>query len=404
MNMSKVPKLRFKEFSGEWEKKKFGEIANKIMYGIASSAIVYDGKNKYLRITDIEESSRTFVPNPLTSPDGIIEDKYKLVEGDIVFTRTGASVGKSYLYNSEDGNLIFAGFLIKAHIEKANPYFIFALTFRENYNRWVQTMSMRSGQPGLNAEEYKLFSFNLPSLVEQQEIASFFSTVDSRINQLTRKKELLEQYKKGVMQKIFSQELRFKADDGSEFLEWKENRLGDFLILTLRVIPTPKENYLSIGVRSHGKGTFQKPDSDPEKISMDKLYQVQENDLIVSITFAWEGAIAIVKKEDENGLVSHRFPTYLFNEKLTTHKFFKYVITQKSFRLMLELISPGGAGRNRVMSKKDFLNLTWLMPSLEEQIKIANFFSAIDTKIDFATKQLEEVKQFKKGLLQQMFV
>lgn len=225
--MSKVPKLRFKEFSGEWGKKKFGEIANKIMYGIASSAIVYDGKNKYLRITDIEESSRTFVPNPLTSPDGIIEDKYKLVDGDIVFTRTGASVGKSYLYNSEDGNLIFAGFLIKAHIEKANLYFIFTLTFRENYNRWVQTMSMRSGQPGLNAEEYKLFSFNLPSLVEQQKIASFLSTVDTKINQLTRKKELLEQYKKGMMQKIFSKELRFKADDGSEFSEWEEKSGGE---------------------------------------------------------------------------------------------------------------------------------------------------------------------------------
>jgi type I restriction enzyme S subunit len=172
----------------------------------------------------------------------------------------------------------------------------------------------------------------------------------------------------------------------------------------LREVPKPNINYLAIGVRSHCKGTFQKPDSEPHKIAMDKLYQVKENDLIVSITFAWESAIAIVKKEDENGLVSHRFPTYTFNKKVAIVDFFRYVIIQKKFRFMLDLISPGGAGRNRVMSKKDFLKLKWNMPCVEEQNKIANFLSSIDTKIEQTQKQLEKTKEFKKALLQQMFV
>ena len=135
-----------------------------------------------------------------------------------------------------------------------------------------------------------------------------------------------------------------------------------------------------------------------------ELYVVKENDLIVNITFAWESAIAIVKKEDEGGLVSHRFPTYTFDEKISNSKYFQYVIIQKRFRIMLDLISPGGAGRNRVMSKKDFLTLKWELPCIEEQNKIANFLSSIDTKIQQTQKQLESSKEFKKALFQQMFV
>jgi len=191
-----------KEFT-KWEKKKLGEVADKIMYGMNSSAISFDGENKYLRITDIDENSRKFSPNPLTSPDGKIEEKYKLKEGDIVFTRTGASVGKSYLYNKHDGNLFFAGFLIKFSITNANPYFIFTQTLRESYNKWIQVMSMRSGQPGVNAEEYKTFSFSLPCIEEQTKIANFLSAIDKKINHSSSQIEKTEQYKKGLLQKMF---------------------------------------------------------------------------------------------------------------------------------------------------------------------------------------------------------
>jgi len=98
------------------------------------------------------------------------------------------------------------------------------------------------------------------------------------------------------MQQISSQQLRFKDDDGREFPEWEEKSLGDFLIPEFREVKKPKEPYLAIGIRSHCKGTFQKPEANPEKNAMDNLFQVKQNDLIVNITFAWEGAIAIVKQ------------------------------------------------------------------------------------------------------------
>lgn len=117
------------------------------MYGMNSAAVGFDGIHKYIRITDIDENARMFRPNPLTSPNGIIDIRYKLSEGDIVFARTGASVGKSYIYNRNDGELYFAGFLIKFSVISGDPYFIFCQTLQESYNKWVQVMSTRSGQP-----------------------------------------------------------------------------------------------------------------------------------------------------------------------------------------------------------------------------------------------------------------
>jgi len=261
-----------------------------------------------------------------------------------------------------------------------------------------------STMPALNFSALRTLSLNSPTLPEQQKIASFLSAIDEKIRQLTRRKELLEKYKKGVMQQLFSGKLRFKDEQGKAYPKWEQKLLSEFLIPTIREIPKPIHEYLAIGIRSHCKGTFQKPNSDPKKIEMESLFVVKENDLIVNITFAWEGAIALAKKQDDGGLVSHRFPTYTFNRNKVLFEFFKYVFTQRRFRSTLDLISPGGAGRNRVLSKKEFLKIKWTIPSTDEQYKIASFLSGLDTKIESVSAQIEGTQVFKKGLLQKMFV
>lgn len=168
-----------------------------------SAAIEYDGINKYLRITDIDENSRKFIPNPLTSPEGEIEAKYKLKEGDLVFARTGASVGKSYLYKKEDGNLLFAGFLIKFSVINHNPYFVYCQTLQTPFNKWVKLMSMRSGQPGINAEEYKTFLIQLSCIQEQHKIANFLTSIDEKIEKLGQQIEEAQTFKKGLLQQMF---------------------------------------------------------------------------------------------------------------------------------------------------------------------------------------------------------
>jgi type I restriction enzyme, S subunit len=195
--------------------------------------------------------------------------------------------------------------------------------------------------------------------------------------------------------------LRFPEFLGTD--SWGKKRLFDILNPAIREVAKPNSNYLAVGIRSHGKGTFHKPDQEPEKNSMDRLYLVHRDDLIVNITFAWEGAIAIASDADHGAYVSHRFPTYEFKSSMSTPAFFRYVISNSSFTYKLTLISPGGAGRNRVMSKKDFLEISVAIPSLLEQQKISNCLSSLDELITAQARKVDALKTHKKGLMQQLF-
>jgi type I restriction enzyme S subunit len=200
-------KLRFKDENGkdhaDWEEKKLGDVCTNISYGMNAAATTYDGQNKYLRITDIDESSDGLNLDKLTSPNGLLEDKFRVKEGDLLFARTGASVGKTYLYRNSDGILYFAGFLIRFRVKGAIPAFIYLQTQTSKYNKWVKVMSMRSGQPGINAEEYKIFEISLPCHEEQQKIANFLSGIDAKIEQVNGELVKTQEFKKGLLQKMF---------------------------------------------------------------------------------------------------------------------------------------------------------------------------------------------------------
>ncbi len=199
--------IRFKDENGkdfpDWEEKSLAQLSAKPKYGLNSSAKPYDGINGYLRITDIDELSHRFIPSGITSPESFTND-YLLKEGDLLFARTGASTGKSYLYRKADGNLYFAGFLIKFSLDSNNSReFIFYQTLLVSYKKWVKIMSMRSGQPGINAEEYSTLPISLPSLPEQQKIADFLSAIDHIINNLGEKIQQTQAFKKAMLQQMF---------------------------------------------------------------------------------------------------------------------------------------------------------------------------------------------------------
>ena len=195
--------------------------------------------------------------------------------------------------------------------------------------------------------------------------------------------------------------LRFPEFRGAE--PWKDSRFDEVLSPVVRERPKPAEAYMGLGLRSHGKGTFLKPLADPAKNSMDQLYEVKANDLIVNITFAWEGAVAIAQECDEGALVSHRFPTYTFEKGRTSPEFFRYVILDQQFVYNLGVISPGGAGRNRVLSKNDFLKLRVALPTPAEQQKIAKCLSSVDDLMAAQARKVDALKTYKKGLMQQLF-
>lgn len=204
--------------------------------------------------------------------------------------------------------------------------------------------------------------FLFPPLSEQESIAEILSVWDEAIANLAKLVEVKKKIKKILMQRLLAGEIKFKEFGGN----WQEKELKTILRQELFPVSKPDKAYKSLGIRSHGKGTFQKMVQNPDEVGMDTLYEVKYNQLIVNITFAWEGAIAIVKKEVEGCLVSHRFPTYTIVESQSNSEFIRYLILTPKMRYSLGLISPGGAGSNRVLSQKDFLKLKFLFPSIEE--------------------------------------
>ena len=195
--------MRFPEFSGEWKMATFGDIAKGFDYGMNAAAKSFDGNNKYIRITDIDEVSSQYLYDDVVSPDGELEDRYLVKENDILLARTGASTGKSYLYRNSDGKLYFAGFLIRANIYKHNSYFVFSQLHTLRYKKWISVMSARSGQPGINSQEYASFPVYTTSLQEEDKIATFLKLLDERIITQNKIIEDLKLLKSAIRKKVF---------------------------------------------------------------------------------------------------------------------------------------------------------------------------------------------------------
>ena len=369
--------------------KKLGEVATNFMYGMNAAATVYDGENQYIRITDIDERTRLFTPNPLSSPDGELEDKYLLEKGDILFARTGASVGKSYLYSEKDGKIFFAGFLIRLNVKTENPYFIFSQTLTEKYQKWVLTMSMRSGQPGINAEEYKLLSIVIPSIQEQEKISSFLLLIDERIQTQNKIINDLKTLKTATAKKIFLQELRLKDDNGNDFPEWEEDCLENVCDIK-KGEQFNKEDLNEIGLYPCLNGGIS-PSGFSEK------YNTDENTITISEGGNSCGFVNIMKTKFWLG--GHCYKILLF-KKISLMYF--YQLLKFNEQNVMNLRVGSGLPNIQMKSLKRFT--IKISTSESEHNKIANFLSAIDSKIDIESQLLQKLEEQKKFLLQNMFV
>lgn len=404
-NNTIIPKLRFPEFNDSWEKKTLANVSSNISYGIGAAATKFDGENKYLRITDINDQSHNFEPSPLTSPSGEIDQRYYLKEGDIVFARTGASVGKTYLYNKDDGKLVYAGFLIKCSIKKnISPYFIFSSTLTDKYRNWVLVYSVRSGQPGINANEYKKFEMYLPVLEEQQKIASFLSSVDKWIENLEKQKASLEEYKKGMMQKIFSQEIRFKDEEGNVYPKWEEKKLGEVgkVISGLTYKPSDVVEKGLLVLRSSNIRTGKLSFKDNVYVNSDNISfnQVYENDILICVRNGSKrliGKNALIDKETE----SSAFGAFMAVFRSEYNTYFYHLFNSDLYKRQVH--RNLGATINSI-NGSDLKQFNFPFPCKQEQGKIALFLSSIDKLIDSKNKQITKTKEWKKGLLQQMFI
>lgn len=391
-----VPKLRFKADDGSdfpnWEEKTLGELCEPLSYGMNAAATKFDGENRYIRITDIDDETHAFLSNDVVSPSGELDDKYLVKKGDILLARTGASTGKSYLYHPKDGKLFYAGFLIKAHVlPSSDDYFIYSQTLTDRYGKWVKTTSMRSGQPGINANEYASYSFSVPSLPEQRKIADLLSAVDDVIAAQKTEVAAWEKRKKGVMQKLFSQEVRFKADDGSDFPDWEEKTLGDICMYERQ----RSEGANFIGTESMLKDFGGVAFDNSKDDGSGTLYHPGDT-LMSNIRPYLKKAWLADRKGtcSTDVLVFHPTsvePGYLY-WLIASDAFVRYVMSAAKGSKM-----PRG-------DKKHIIEMPLLLPNKDEQRKIDDCLSSLNDVIIKAKNELAKWQELKKGLLQQMFV
>jgi len=288
--------------------------------------------------------------------------------------------------------------ILRPRVGEVSGEFLSKLLGLHRIRHYFFTLANGVTRYGLTSDAIKKAVLPLPPLPEQERLASILSTWDAAITQTANLISAKTRLKKALMQQLLTGKRRFPGFSG----DWQTIRLGDFLHPIPRKVPRPDKPYRRLGLRSHGKGTFLTIVENPNKVMMDTLYLVKANDLIVNITFAWEGAISLVSNSDEDALVSHRFPTYLFDRSKVISEYFRHVILTKRFVYDLGLVSPGGAGRNRVLSKTDFLKIQVLVPSVGEQEKIAAMLNACDLQIQLLEQRLKALKIQKKGLMQKL--
>lgn len=373
------------------------------MYGINAPSKEFDGLNKYIRITDISDNSNKYIPNPLTSPDSILENKFKLKKGDIVFARTGASTGKSYLYDEADGNLYFAGFLIRFHIDKANPQFIFYNTLTEKYLNWVSIMSVRSGQPGINAKEYKKLKINLPSIEEQNKIVGFISKIDLKIDLMEKKYKQLDAYKKKLIKDVFNQNILFKEDNKWKTYKFKElGKIKSGIGFKKEYQGYTNFNYNFYKVSDMNLKGNEKYMNKSNNTINNEICKKLKTTIIdePALIFAKVGEAIFLNRKRvviKPFLIDNNMMAFIPNDKIDLN--FLYYLSQT-----INFAKYAQTGALPSYNASDIYSIKCKIPNLNKQHEISVMFSLFDQKLNFINKKIEKTKEFKKYLLQQMFV
>ncbi|HEJ9057600.1 TPA: restriction endonuclease subunit S [Serratia fonticola] len=422
---SKVPEIRFKGFSGEWVDSVLKNFSDSFSYGLNASAVKFDGVNKYLRITDIDEKSRHFDYCQLTSPDADLSksDNYLLKSGDILFARTGASVGKTYIYNEQDGKVYFAGFLIRASINhKASAQFIFQNTQTHEYARFVATTSQRSGQPGINAKEYGEYRLFSPTEPEQTKIGNYFQKLDILINQHQQKHDKFSSIKKAMLEKMFPKqgktipEICFKGFGG----EWENLPFGAcFVNVPNNTLSRADLNYEDGIAKNIHYGDVLIKFGEVLDATNELLPFITNNDIANKLkhTALRDGDI-IIADAAEDSMVGKCTELFNIDEQLVlsglhtiavrptlpfASKYLGYYLNSSSYHDQLLPLMQGTKVLS--ISKTALHNTNVTFPKcLEEQTAIGNYFQKLDSLIVQHQQQITKLNNIKQACLSKMFV
>ena len=409
-----APALRFKEFDGDWKSFSLLDLSSDktLNNGVFNDQNKVGKGYKLINVLDmyidrdIDESRLSLLD--LSKQEF---ERNKVKYGDIFFTRSSLvkeGIAYSNVYLGSSNDITYDGHLIKLspNLEQINSIFL-------NYGLKTSKVRKQLIQGGKTAtmttigqKEIASTKIDVPFLQEQTKIASFLSAVDEKISQLTQKHQLLSQYKQGMMQKLFSQQIRFKADDGSEFEGWEETifeKIGVFLkgkgISKADIVPDGKIPCIRYGELYTYYGEVISKIISSTNIEAKNLVLSKANDILIPASGETQIDIATASCVlQDNIALSGDLNIFRTKENGI---FLSYLIRSK-LKMQIAQLAQGNSVVHLYASQ--LKGVSFSLPCLEEQTKIANFLSAIDQKIEVVAQQIEQAKQWKKGLLQQMFV
>ncbi len=429
-----VPKLRFCEFSGEWSFNTLDNLTDVLRCGIAATPEYVDEGIIFLSSQNVTSDGKL----SLHKYSYITKEHYekisknnKLLKGDILYSRVGAGYGNATIFPHEGDYGVYVSLThIRANNFLSNSFLTFVLNAPIGKKQASNGVFQGGGVPNLNVKIVEKFKINFPSKPEQEKIASFLTSVDTKIGQLTKKKALLEQYKKGVMQKIFAQEIRFRpflslpssslgvdtqvcipnediGNEKSEYPEWVEKKLGE---VAKRKTTKNKECNTNVLTISAQLGLISQLEFFNKSVSAKDVtgyYLLEKGDFAYNKSYSNGypmGAIKSLKRYDK-GVVSTLYICFSFDKYINLsfmEQYFETGIQNKE----IEKVAQEGARNHGLLNigLEDFFSIKIHIPTLKEQTKIANFLLSLDSKLLHVEKQLNSTKQFKKALLQQMFV
>lgn len=420
--MNLCPKLRFKEFIEEWATISVGKLVDD---GIIDKPTDGNHGNIHPKASDYVETGIPFVMSNNISNGELDLSNVKFItkeqadslqkgfsfEGDILLTHKGTIGETAILKKTFHPYIMLTPQVTYYRIKdrkKLNPDFLLQSFRTPRFQALIKKLSASGTRPYIGILEQRELLISLPANdKEQQKISDFLSSIDTRISKLTEKHRLLKEYKKGVMQQIFSQKIRFKQDNGEAFPDWewlplsgiaKKNSIKN-KDLAVKSVLTNSARYGVIPQSDYFDKDIAKEDN------TENYYVVDVNDFVYNPRISELAPVGPLSRNNATkGVMSPLYSVFTFNKNINLD-FMEIFFKGKTWHRYMKGIANYGARHDRMnISSSDLMALPCPKPCNEEQQKIADFLKSIDKKIDGVNQQIEQTKLFKKGLLQQMFV
>lgn len=404
-----TPKLRFPGFTDEWQTHKLKDLIDLIVDNRGKTPPVITKGIPLIETNSLGRRRVNYgaVKKYVTEKTFNSWFRKHLKENDVLFSTVGQT-GIMALYDDSTKAGIAQNIIgLRANEQTSGDFLYYLLSERRNNNKFKQ-IEMIAVQPSVKVSQMIHLKFRIPTISEQKKIADFLTAVDKKIETIDKKVELLKQYKKGVMQKIFTQQIRFKDESGNLYPKWENMTLGNTLIFARNGL-TLKQNSVKNGYKVSRIETISLGRIDPEKVGYLETskdisdYKLMVGDLLFSNINSPQQIGRIVYVEKDYDIYHGMNLLCLRANKGNCAKYLYYLLSSRTYKQYFESICNKAVNQASI-NQTDLKKTKIVLPVIAEQKKIADFLSSIDEKIQLEETRLKQAKKFKKSLIQRMFV